>query len=196
MRLSFAAIFLSFSVFLAICARAQTNPGPTLQSALSFIEKKTLEQGAVTVYPNDDPSIPSIPTNIVSIGSTDQVLSLRGNESDCTITWSDRTVLLPNSTFSGAYFDWQIHVRLKDIRTIQLRPNGPTGKVLVMNTPANSNSIVARLTATSSAAANAGKVIYKSNADLYFNDEDTATRVARAFVRAVELCGGGDTDEF
>jgi hypothetical protein len=196
MKLSFATIFLSLSAFVAICAEAQTSQGPTLRSALSFIEKKTLEQGAVTVYPNDDPSLPSIPTDIVSIGSTDQVISLGGNENDCTITWSDHTVLLPNSAFTGAYFDSQIIVRLKGIRTIQLRPNGSTGKVLVINTPANSNSIVARLIATNSTAVSAGKVSYKASAELYFNDEDTATRVARAFVRAVELCGGGDTDEF
>jgi hypothetical protein len=31
---------------------------------------------------------------------------------------------------------------------------------------------------------------------VYFADEDTANRVAKAMIHAVELCGGGDKDPF
>jgi hypothetical protein len=31
---------------------------------------------------------------------------------------------------------------------------------------------------------------------LYFDDEDTADRVAKALIHAVELCGGGNDDPF
>jgi hypothetical protein len=159
--------------------------GPTLAVTMQFIQDKMNEQGKINfaLYTHDNSSGADWPVYQISI----EVTNVIADPATCRITWHKVTT---NGGKVGINRD--LSLDLRDVQTFEVRTSTHEAK---MEDTANGNPALDKRQDPPYFALTARS---KGNAEtpLFFVNEDTANRVAKAMVHAVELCGGGNKDPF
>ncbi len=161
------------------------NSGPTLAATMQFIQDKTNEQGKINfaLYTHDNSNGDDWPIYQISIEATNAV----ADPASCRLTWHKVTT---NGGKVG--IDRDLTLDLKNVETFEVRTSMHEAK---MEDTANGHPALDKRQDPPYFAVTARS---KGNVEtpLFFRDEETANRVAKAMVHAVELCGGGNKEPF
>ena len=184
-------VFLTI-VLIATTALAQKSvppppkpapDGPSLEATMRFIQDKIEDEGDLNwtqTFKFKD---------IVSIHHSEKISNLRASSTDCRLDCVRRQTLR-SSTGNEAVEDDDFHIFLKDVLKIivekyensQMTIDPTIWLIQVQRLP----------TADKKARFERQGYVSKYYTDNFkFRDEETANRVAKALVHAVELCGGG-----
>jgi hypothetical protein len=187
------SVVICVAVLLGGPALAQTavappprpaGSGPSLAVTMQFIQAKLSEQGKVNfaVYSHNNANGTDW-TNLMSEENT----NVAADPSTCRISYHWK------ATRDGAVtFDQDYWFSLRDVQKLEVRTGEQNQKKV--DTDAGNPSLDTRVDPPFFAlvARRPGNI----ENHFLFTDEDTANRVAKAMVHAVELCGGGDKDPF
>ena len=180
------AMSLASGMALTLCAQQPVAPprpannGPSLAVTMQFIQDKLNEQGKISyaLYTHDNAKGEDWPVYQISIEATNFI----ADPATCRITWHKVTT---NGGKVGIDRDFSLDLR--DVQNIEVRTSTKEAK---MEDTANGKPELDKrqdppyFVVTPRSKGNV-------ETPLFFTYEDTANRVAKAMVHAVELCGGG-----
>jgi len=182
---------LLFGIALTLSAQQSVAPppqpaadGPSLAVTMQFIQDKMNEQGKInyTLYTHDNASGEDWPVYQISIHATNVI----ADPATCRITWHKQTT---NGGKVGIDRDFSLD--LHTVLTFEVRTSTYEAK---MEDTANGHSNLDKRQDPPYFAVTA-KLKDNTETPLFFSSENTANRVAKAMVHAVELCGGGGNSE-
>jgi hypothetical protein len=159
--------------------------GPSLAATMQFIQNKMNEQGKINyaLYTHDNASGEDWPVYQISI----EVTNVIADPATCRITWHKVTA---NGGKVGIDKDYSLDLR--NVLTFEVRTSMHEAK---MEDTANGHPALDKRQDPPYFAVTA-RLRGNTETPLFFTAEDTANRVAKAMVHAVELCGGGNTEPF
>jgi hypothetical protein len=181
-----------FTAFSASFAQQPVAPppkpdagGPSLAVTMQFIQDKMNEQGKINyaLYTHDNAKGEDWPVYQISIDVTNVV----ADPATCRITWHKVTT---NGGKVGINGDFSLDLR--NVLSFEVRTSMHEAK---MEDTANGNPALDKRQDPPYFAVTA-KLRENTETPLFFPSEETANRVAKAMVHAVELCGGGNKDPF
>ncbi|MGB9406753.1 MAG: hypothetical protein WCA89_04405 [Terracidiphilus sp.] len=193
MKRTFAITVLSMLLTATTAGLAQTSvapppkpadSGPSLAVTMKFIQDKMNEQGKINyaLYTHDNSSGEDWPVYQISIEATNVV----ADPATCRLTWHKVTT---NGGKVGIDRDFSLDLR--DVQTFEVRTSVREAK---MEDTANGHPQLDKRQDPPYFAVTARS---KGNVEtpFFFTNEETANRVAKAMVHAVELCGSGQNQE-
>jgi hypothetical protein len=152
---------------------------------MQFIQDKMNEQGKINyaLYTHDNSSNEDWPVYQISI----EISNAIADPTTCHITWHKVTA---NGGKVGIDKDFSLD--LKNVETIEVRTSTREAK---MEDTANGHPALDKRQDPPYFAVTA---LSNGNMEtpIFFRSEETANRVAKAIVHAVELCGGGNKEPF
>ena len=181
-----------FTAFSASFAQQPVAPppkpdagGPSLAVTMQFIQDKMNEQGKINyaLYTHDNAKGEDWPVYQISIDVTNVV----ADPATCRITWHKVTT---NGGKVGINGDFSLDLR--NVLSFEVRTSMHEAK---MEDTANGKPALDKRQDPPYFAVTA-KLRENTETPLFFPSEETANRVAKAMVHAVELCGGGNKDPF
>ncbi len=190
-----AALTLVFSAAAGVCQTTGQPPpkpaenGRSLATAMKFIQDKMNEQGKINfaLYTHDNKAGSDWPVYLISIEATNVI----ADPATCLIRWHKKT------TSDGKVgIDRDFSLSLHHVLKLELRSSMQEAKA---EDTANGHPEFDKrqdppyFVVTAQSLDDAGKTV---ETPLFFTDEDTASRVAKAMTYAVELCGGGSKEPF
>jgi hypothetical protein len=159
--------------------------GPSLAVTMKFIQDKMNEQGKINyaLYTHDNSSDEDWPVYQISI----EISNVIANPATCRITWHKVTT---NNGKAGIDRDFSLDLR--SVLNLEVRTSTREAK---MEDTANGHPALDKRQDPPYFATTAQS---KGNVEtpFFFTSEDTANRIAKAMVHAVELCGGGNQEPF
>ena len=185
------AMSLASGMALTLCAQQAVAPppgpannGPSLAVTMQFIQDKMNEQGKInyTLYTHDNAKGEDWPVYQISIEFTNVI----ADPATCRIT--GHKITLRDGTVR---MNRDLSLDLRDVLNVEVRTSMQEAK---REDTANGHPEYDKRQDPSYFAVTA---ISKGNVEtpFFFTYEDTANRVAKAMVHAVELCGGGSGKE-
>jgi hypothetical protein len=200
-KLRVVAFVPIFAVSFAAAAQAVPPPpksdtGPSLEVTMKYIQDKL--GGLAVFYVEKSKKEDDSDTQ-----NSEKILQAHADPATCTLTFQKESTM--SWTYYGQYKDHDIRVTTQTSDQLSLRD---VQKVGVQNTDRYSSLVI--YTAGGSVSEDEhqedchnercqdGPPKHKQLRVAYFSlsSEDTANRVAKAMLHAVELCGGGDKDPF
>jgi hypothetical protein len=159
--------------------------GPSLAVTMQFIQDKLNQQGKIsyTLHAHDNASGNDWPVYQISIEAANVI----ANPATCRITWHKVA-----SVDGKVGIDRDDLLDLRNVMTFEVRTSTYEAK---MEDIANGNPNIDKRQDPPYFAVTA-KLRDNTAKPLFFTAEDTANRVAKALVHAVELCGGGSKEPF
>jgi hypothetical protein len=191
-------------------AAAPTDSGPSLAETLQFIRDKVNQQGSIAYtesvsyasngadlgstfqYSEESQVIAVDPAGGLSIQEQNSV-AVRGITSNGTATWQvnfkdvDRLEVLNSADYKHRVAQGLVYVDSPPF--FELLVHLASGKTVQQHSHAAASSGRHGKATEMSESKNVGEFI------LHFRDEDSADRVAKAMIHAIELCGGGSQPE-
>jgi hypothetical protein len=186
-------------------APAPAANGPSLEVTMKFIQDKVNEQGMIIYIQNANDTNTGAPITLsgnVSVESSVTAVDLAGGLS------------LQESVNQRQTITWRVY--FKDIGKLEVLNStdykhriNPVSKIWVDDPPyfeivvhlAGGKTVQQHTRVTAKSETPKHAAMYKESDvnvkefALHFHDEETANRVAKAMIHAVELCGGGSQPE-
>jgi hypothetical protein len=191
-------------------ATAPTTSGPSLADSLKFIQEKVNQQGSIAYtesvsyassgadigslfqYSEESQVIAVDPAGGLSLQEQNTV-AVRGITSNGTATWQvnfkdvDRLEILNSADYKHRFAQGLVYVDSPPF--FELLVHLASGKTVQLHSRAAAISGKHGKATEMSEIKNAGEFV------IHFRDEETADRVAKAMIHAIELCGGGSQQE-
>jgi hypothetical protein len=192
-NLHIAFVVCSAILFCSLAIAQQPVPpppqpaadGPSLAVTMQFIQDKLNAQGAIhyALYTHDNSNGEDWPVYQISIHATNVV----ADPATCRISWHKVT-----SNGGKVGIDKDYSLNLRNVLTFEVRTSTYEAKV---EDTANGNPALDKRQDPPYFTVTA-KLRDNTETPFFVTSEDTANRVAKAMVHAVELCGGGSKEPF